>query len=321
MKICVTGANGFIGSALCNYLSSQGHDVIGLVSSKKRTNKKKIKFLKVDFFKKNLNLSHILFEVECIIHCAAKAHDFNKNEKKILKEIKKKNINLTQILAYQAKKNKIKKFIFISSIGVNGSFTLDKQRFKFNDKPNPSDIYSISKWNSEKFLKNFFYNTQTKLIIIRPPLVYGPGVKGNLIKLMKLLNLGIPLPFGGIYKLRSFVGLSNLLDFISVCMKHPKALNKTLLVSDGEDLSVTEFIKKLLNSMNIKILLIPAPIFLLRLFGFLFFKSKEIKKLTTSLRVNSDFSFKNLGWRPKFSVNYEINQMTKWYLKHNVKNS
>lgn len=315
MKICITGANGFIGSALCNYLSNQGHDVIGLVSSKKRTNKKKIKFFKVDFFKKNLNLSRILFKVECIIHCAAKAHDFNKNKKKLLKEIKKNNINLTQILAFQAKKNKVKKFIFISSIGVNGSFTMDKQIFKYNDKPNPSDSYSISKWNSEKFLKNSFYNTQTKLIIIRPPLVYGPGVKGNLLRLMKLLNLGIPLPFGSIYKQRSFVGLSNLLDFISVSMKHPKAPNKTLLVSDSDDLTITEFIKKLSNSMNIKIFLIPVPIFLLTLFGFLFFKNKEIKKLTTSLRVNSDFSFKNLCWRPKFSVNYEINKMTKWYLK------
>tara|TARA_B100000900_G_C20597828_1_gene724144 strand:+ start:2583 stop:3536 length:954 start_codon:yes stop_codon:yes gene_type:complete len=315
MKICVTGANGFIGSALCNHLSNQGHDVIGLVSSKKKTNEKKIKFFKVDFFKKKLDLSRILYRVECIIHCAAKAHDFDKNKNKLLKEIKKNNINLTQILAFQAKKNKVKKFIFISSIGVNGSFTMDKQRFKFNDKPNPSDGYSISKWNSEKFLKNSFYDTQTKLIIIRPPLVYGPGVKGNLLRLMKLLNLGIPLPLGSVYNQRSFVGLSNLLDFISVCMNHPKASNKTLLVSDNEDMTITEFIKKLSNSMNIKILLIPVPIFLLTFFGFLFFKNKEIKKLTTSLRVNSDFSFKNLCWRPKFSVNYEINKMTKWYLK------
>ena len=314
MKVCVTGANGFIGSALCKYLAKQNYEIIGLVNSKKNLNQKNIKFFKVNFFKKDLDLSIILKKVDCIIHCAAKAHSFSKDKKKLLNEINKNNIDLTHILAAQAKKNKVKKFIFISSIGVNGPFTLGSQLFRYDDAPNPNDDYSYSKWKTEQFLKCFFHNALTKVVIIRPPLVYGPGVKGNMLSLLKLLNLGLPLPLGRIHNLKSFLGLSNLLDFIAVCIMHPKASNKTFLISDCEDVSVTEFIKKLLKFMNKKNLLIPAPIFLLTMLGCLLFKKKQIKKLTTSLTICSVFATKTLNWQPKFSLDYDLSKMIKWYL-------
>jgi nucleoside-diphosphate-sugar epimerase len=319
MKVCVTGANGFVGGALCKYLAKQNYKVIGLVNSNKFIKKKNIKFYNVNFFKKNLNLSNILNNVDCVIHCAAKAHNSYADNISFFSELKKNNIDLTCILAKESKKNKIPKFIFISSIGVNGSNTLKNKAFKSNDKPNPSDPYSISKWKAEKFLKKFFQNSLTKLIIIRPPLIYGPGLKGNLFKLIELINTGWPLPFGNINKLKSFLGLNNLLDFILICIKNPKACNQTFLISDCQDISVSEFIKKLYKSINKKIIFLPMSVLFLNILGFVLNKKKEIKKLITPLQIDSDLSNKMLSWKPKFTIDYEIEKIGKWYLRQNDK--
>ena len=319
MKVCVTGANGFIGRALCKYLARQNYKVIGLVNSEKLIKKKNIKYYNVNLFKKNLNLSNILNNVDCMIHCAAKAHNSYANNKSFFSELIKNNVDLTCILAKETKKFKIPKFIFISSIGVNGSSTLKNKAFNSNDKPHPSDLYSSLKWKAEKFLKNFFKKTQTKLIIIRPPLIYGPGVKGNLLKLINLINTGLPLPFGKINKLKSFLGLNNLLNFILICIKNPKACNQTFLISDCQDISVSEFIKKLYKSINKKIIFLPMSVWFLNILGFVLNKKKEIKKLTTPLQIDSDLSNKMLSWRPKYTIDYDIKRMGKWYLKQNDK--
>ena len=217
-------------------------------------------------------------------------------------QYKKVNLHGTLNLAQQAAISGVKRFIFISSIKVNGEKTNLDQPFTEQDKPKPTDSYGLSKWKAEKGLQKISKQYGMEFVIIRPTLIYGPGVKGNFQKIISLVKTGIPLPLGAIHNKRSFIAIDNLIDLIIVCLKHPAASNQIFLAADGEDLSTTQLIKELANVASKRLFLIPLPIFILKMFALILGKKIIIDRLIQSLQVDISKSQNLLNWRPKKSL-------------------
>ena len=274
-KICVTGANGFIGKSLCKALNSSGRSIRGFVrTSDSNQNSTEIEHVSVGETSSEIKWIEQLHGFDCIVHCAGKVP--NVNEKKNLDTYRLINTENTKLIAEQAAKAGIKRFIFLSSVKVNGESTdkIDNNKmFINNDAADPKDAYSISKFEAEKELWEISLRTGLEVVVVRLPLVYGYGTKGNLRRLIKLINSGIPLPFGLIKNKRSLIGIDNLIDVLIRCIDHPNAKGKTFLVSDGEDLSTPELIKLIASSMGKKANLFPCPIFMLKFIGSIFGRS------------------------------------------------
>ena len=222
------------------------------------------------------------------------------------------NTEGTRRLAEQAAAVGVKKFVYLSSVKVNGESTgkIDNNKmFTNNDIPEPQDAYSISKFKAEKVLWEISAKTGLEVVIVRLPLVYGKDVKGNLARLIKLVKLGIPLPLSMIQNQRSMIGVDNLVDLIIQCIDHPVAAGKTFLVSDGEDLSTIDLINHIGISMGRKARLFPVPIFLLKFLGSILGKQKEINRLVGSLKIDSSYTQEILNWTPPVSVAEGIRRM------------
>jgi nucleoside-diphosphate-sugar epimerase len=233
-----------------------------------------------------------------------------------LYEFRKVNVEGTLNLARQAVENGVKRFIFISSIKVNGEFTDSTHKvFQSDDKPNPIDPYGISKFEAEEGLRQLSKETGLEVIIIRPPLVYGPGVKANFLSMMKWVNRGIPLPLGSINNKRSLVALDNLVDLIVTCIHHPKAKNQTFLVSDGEDLSTSDLLKRMASAMNKKLLLIQIPVICLKLCAILIGRKNLSQRLMSSLQVDITKTRDLLGWNPPVSIDQAMLITAQAFLK------
>ena len=310
-KILITGGTGFVGKALSKKLISNRFLVNISTRTDKLINLKEVISYNIGEIDHKTDWTNALNKVDCVIHCAAKTQVMNELEKDKLDDFKKVNIHGTINLAEQAASNGIKRFIFLSSIKVNGEKTLKSSSFKNYDIAKPEDTYGISKWEAEQELWKISKRTKLEVIIIRSPLVYGHEVKGNLMSLMKLINSGIPLPFGLIKNQRSLVGIDNLVDLIALCIDHPDAAEKTFLVSDGEDLSTPDLINYIATSMGCRAHLFPLPIFLLKFLGSIFGKQKEINRLVGSLRIDNSFVKETLNWTPPLSIEEGIRRMVK----------
>ena len=309
-KICITGANGFIGRNLYFTLSNLNRSVVGTVRSKKKIlNFSDENFLEVDSMDNNTDWSKVLTNCTHVVHCAGLAHVQDNSIKKNLDNYRSINVEGTKKLAKQAAFMGVKRLIFLSSIGVNGLFTNNHNFFLYSDKPNPTDNYTTSKYEAEQALLEISKNTGMEIVIIRPPLVYGRSAPGNLKRLIKLINLGIPLPFDGIKNKRSFIGVDNLTNLIIHCIDHPEASGKTFLASDGEDLSTPELIKLIASSMGKKASLFPLPIFMLKFLGLIFGRKKEISRLVGSLKIDDSYTKEILNWTPPISVEEGIRRM------------
>ena len=284
-KICVTGANGFIGQSICKTLAESNKSVRGFVrNSNPSLNSNNIEYVPVGDMSLKINWKDFLGGMDCIIHCAGKTNTMNeKNEQDIFRLI---NVEGTKQLAEQAAKSGVKRLVFLSSIKVNGegayinhrNFNSDNQKkkiFKYNDLPNPQDSYAISKFEAEKVLWEISLKTELEITVVRIPLVYGYTAKGNLARLQKLVGYGIPLPFRMVKNQRSMIGIDNLVNLLIRCIDHPDALGKTFLVSDGEDLSTSDLINFIASSMGRAPLLFPVPIFLLKFVGQILGKKKR----------------------------------------------
>lgn len=322
-KILVTGASGFIGKFLCKNLLKSGRPFCASVRSDDlippKTN---IQYLSVGEINKQTNWREALIDTDCIIHCAGRAHvmsKINANEKKNFYSV---NIGGVEQLAEQAAKAGVRKIIFLSSIKVNGENTckkhikagLNKKKkyiFSPNDKPNPKDVYAISKLKAENILWEISSRTNLEIVVIRLPLVYGRGVKGNLARLIKLIKSGIPLPFSMISNNRSMISIDNLFDLLMQCVDNPKANGKTFLASDDDDVSTPMLIKLIASSIDKKAYLFPLPIFLLKILGSIFGKKQEIKRLVGSLRIDISYTKEVLNWTPPISVKEGIRRMIK----------
>jgi nucleoside-diphosphate-sugar epimerase len=246
--------------------------------------------------------STALVNQEVVIHTAARAHIMKDEVSDPLAEYRKVNVDGTLNLARQASEAGVRRFVFISSIKVNGEQTPLHQPFTPEDAPAPEDAYGISKMEAEQGLRELATETGMEVIIIRSPLVYGLGAKGNFASMTKLVGKGLPLPLGAVHNQRSLVALDNLVDLIITCIEHPSAVNQTFLVSDGEDISTTQLLQGVAQAMGKPSRLIPVPASLLQLAATLLGKKAVSQRLLGSLQVDISHTQKRLDWTPPFSV-------------------
>jgi UDP-glucose 4-epimerase len=304
MKCLVTGASGFLGKHLTNFLGL--NDVEVVAAARSSTSKSVIATGDMNHF---TGWASLLEGVEVVIHSAAKAHDTSKSPD--LKEhYTEANLKLTLLLASKAKAAGVKRFIFISTIKVNGENT-NSNPFYADDIPGPTDDYGISKAQAEAELMKMHHPGAFEIVIIRPCLVYGPGVKANFKNLMDLVSQGWPLPFASIQNRRSFVSIENLSDLILLCMKHPNAAGQIFLVSDDHDLSLPELIKAIANSMNKFIILLPVPLWLFRFVFRLIGKTDLTQRLFGNLQVDIVKTKQILGWKPPVTMQQSLQNMQK----------
>lgn len=246
--------------------------------------------------------SRVLAGVDCIIHLAARVHVMMENAIDPLEEFRRLNVDATMSLAHHAAQAGVRRFIFISSIKVNGEYTQPEKPFSSEDRADPKDYYGISKYEAEVALQRLAEKSGMEVVIIRPPLVYGPGVKANFMSMMQWLERGIPLPFGDVYNQRSLVAIDNLVDFIVTCLDHPNAANQTFLISDGEDLSTTQLLQSIGKALGKPARLIPVPVGLMQVAANLFGKGAVAQRLFGSLQVDSSKARDLLGWKPVVTV-------------------
>jgi nucleoside-diphosphate-sugar epimerase len=314
-KILVTGANGFIGQNIYKNLIKLNYFVRGAVRNSDTTLiNSNTKYISVGNIDAETKWHDALEGVDCVIHCAGKTSVIiKKNELDIFRTV---NTSGTKHLAEQAVKAGVKRLIFLSSIAVNGEPTFSSLIFKHNDISQPKNAYSISKYEAEQILLKISKQTGLEVVIIRPPLVYGEEVKGKFLRLLDIVYKQIPLPFAKINNFRSFVALDSLVDLIICCIDHSKAAGKTFLVSDGEDLSTSDLIRKLSKLMNKSPRLFFVPKSIIECIGSLVGKSSEVEGLLGSLRVDNSYTREILGWSPVLSLDESLAKTVRWYLKN-----
>lgn len=324
-KVLITGATGFVGSALVDKLHSAHYDIVAAVHSHSRKlEEASVKQFDVDMGAADIDWRNILSEIEVVIHTAARVHIMSDQAMDPLMEFRKVNVEGTLNLARQAADLGVKRFIFLSSIKVNGESTLapindctnkgEKVSFSEMDEPQPQDSYALSKWEAEKGLLKIAADTDLEVVIIRPPLVYGPGVKANFARLMDLVNKNYPLPFARVHNKRSLLALDNLVDFIITCIDHPAAANQIFLLSDDEDLSSTELLCKIALVMGKKALLFPVPVWFMKLVATLLGKKEITDRFFGSLQVDSNKARTLLGWRPVISLDEQLRKTAQVFL-------
>jgi nucleoside-diphosphate-sugar epimerase len=314
MKVLVTGATGFVGSALCGYLIERGLMTTGVVRHFPTNPVPGVDYQIVSDLNKSKLWKEILVGMDVVVHCAARAHVMTDSEVDPLAVFREVNVEGTRCLAEQAASYGIKRFIYISSIKVNGEGT-GEQPLKADDIPAPEDAYGISKWEAEQVLQKIACNSKLEIVIIRPPLVYGPEVRANFLKLMRLVKSGLPLPLGAIRNSRSFVALDNLVDLILTCLQHPAAIDQTFLVSDGDDLSTPELLRRTAKAFGKSPRLIPIPVLLLKATALLLGKKDFYQRLCGSLQIDIGKAKQLLGWTPKVSVDAALLKTTKHFLE------
>jgi nucleoside-diphosphate-sugar epimerase len=252
--------------------------------------------------------------IDVVVHLAARAHVMQDTAADPLAEYRKINVDGTLNLARQAQRAGVKRFIFISSIKVNGEQTPLGRPFRAEDQPSPEDAYAISKREAEDGLRELCSNAAMDFVIIRPPLVYGPGVKGNFLTLLRWLDKGLPLPLASIRNKRSLVAVDNLVDLIVTCVDHPAAANQTFLVSDSEDLSTPELLKRTAAAIGKHVYLLRAPEGLLHFVAQCFGKTATLHKLCGTLQLDIGKTREQLGWRPPVDVDRALHTTAKYYL-------
>ena len=299
--VLVTGAQGFVGLSLTAALVKLCYQVRGAVRGNFQANEWQ-ETLSVGDINGDTVWSEALADVSVVIHLAARVHVMNEMTDDPLAEFRKINVEGTLNLARQAFKAGVSRFIYISSIKVNGEFTDPGCPFKADDASQPMDPYGISKREAEDGLRQLAKDTGLEVVIIRPPLIYGLGVKANFLNMMRWIHKGIPLPLGAINNARSLVALDNLVDLIVTCIQHPAAANQTFLVSDGEDVSTTDLLKRTALAMGIKARLIPVPDILIKAGGKLLGKGDVVQRLCGNLQVDITKAQQLLGWAPPISV-------------------
>lgn len=307
-KILVTGATGFVGSFLCDQLIKREFEVLG-TQRDVAVMDSPFEVISTGEIGPNNDWSYALKDVTVVIHLAARVHVMTDVESEPLSAYRKVNVDGTLNLARQAVASGVVRFIYLSSIKVNGELTLKGRSFTASDVPNPQDAYSISKAEAEAGLRVLAAQSGMEIVIIRPPLVYGPNVKANFLRMLKWVQRGVPLPFGLIRNSRSLVGIDNLTDLIITCMTHPAAANQTFLVSDNQDVSTTELLKLIGQAFGKSARLMPVPASLMVLFLKMMGRNDLVVRLFGSLQVDIMTTRETLNWGPPLSLNEGLKKL------------
>lgn len=313
-KLLITGATGFIGRALIDELLNYGFDLIACSRKEITHLPQQVQQINMGELLPSTDWSPAFAKVNTIIHTAARVHVMHDNANDPLTEFRKVNVLSTLNLARQAAKAGVSRFVFISTIKVNGETTSHNHPFTSDDDFVPTDPYALSKFEAELSLLNLAKKTKMEVVIIRPPLVYGPNVKGNFSSLTKWIQRKIPLPFGAIHNQRSLVALDNLIDFIICCINHPAAANEIFLISDNLDLSTTDLLKKVAKAFNKKPLLLPIPASFLALIARLTGNNKIADRLLSSLQIDSSKTRDLLNWKPVITIDKQLKKIADTYL-------
>lgn len=301
-RLLVTGATGFIGSAIQKRILADQLYNLTIAVRRIVEQEAAVRAVRVAGLTAQTDWAGALQDCGVVIHAAARAHIMQDESADPLAEYRKVNVDGTLNLARQAAAAGVKRFIFVSSIKVNGEQTVLGKPFTADDKPAPEDDYGLSKLEAEQGLWNIAEQSGMQVVIIRPPLVYGPYVKGNFASMNALVAKGLPLPLGVIHNKRSLVALDNLVDLIVTCIEHPAAANQVFLAGDGEDLSTSELLRAVAQAMGRPARLLPIPASLLQFGATLLGKKAMAQRLLGSLQVDITKAREVLGWQPPLTV-------------------
>lgn len=308
-RILITGATGFIGAALCRSLADRGTLVRRALHSAGPADPRFEDALVGDIGGAT-SWQSALTGVDAIVHLAARTHVMDEHAADPLAEYRRINVDGTRALADAARAAGVRRFVFLSSIKVNGEATFGKP-YSEDDAPRPEDAYGVSKLEAENALRETGADLET--VVLRPPLVYGAGVKGNFLRLMRAVERGLPLPLASIRNRRSLVSLNNLVDAILACLEHPAAAGQTYLVADDERIATPELVHAIAAAMKKPARLLPFPASLLRMGAGLFGKSAAAARLTGSLEIDTAKLQRELGWRPRETLAQGLEQAAEWY--------
>lgn len=316
MKTLITGANGFIGSALREKLRAEpDHQVVSVVRRAGAGLSSSGEHYVVDLCTETLPQGSLV-AVDVVVHTAARVHVMHDRAADPLTESRRMNRDATLRLAQQAASEGVKRFVFVSTAKVHGEASAPGQVFSELDAPAPEDPYAVSKLEAEKGLQELGLRYGMEIVIVRPPLVYGPGVKANFHTMMRWVQRGIPLPLGAVHNQRSLVGLDNLVDLIAVCLRHPAAANQVFLAADGEDVSTTQLLRLLAEEMHRPARLLPVPMGALLLGGKLLGKAPVVQRLCGNFQVSPDKARKLLGWQPPVDFRQGLARTVRKFLEN-----
>jgi nucleoside-diphosphate-sugar epimerase len=311
MKILVTGANGFLGQAVSTSLLADGHEVYGAIRGDHLL-PEGVHPRRIASLGPNADWHEELEDIEAIVHAAARVHVMDDKERDPLTAFRAVNVEGTRRLAIQAATRGVKRLVFVSSVKVNGEETFDRP-FTEETPPAPSDAYGQSKWEAEEMLRHVAADTGLEIVILRPPLIYGPGVKANLLALLKAVDQGWPLPLGKVENRRSLIGVDNFCEAVRLALTLPQAAGRTYLVRDGEDVSIAELIRRLARALNRPVRLWPIPLILLRLAGQILGKRMMVQRLTGSLQIDDARIRRELGYHPPVPLSDGLMKLVVWH--------
>jgi UDP-glucose 4-epimerase len=301
MKVCVTGSTGFVGTALCRALERDKHEVVRVTRNPGSDG-----VVAVGDIGPDTGWTQAVAGCDVVVHLAARVHVMNETAVDPDAIFNAINVAATLDLVRAASAAGVRRFVFMSSVKVNGEFTQPGRPFTEADLPAPTDAYGRSKLAAENGIQKLAGELGIEWVVIRPPLVYGPGVKANFAALIQVTKRGWPLPLGAIQNQRSMVALDNLVDFIGCCISHPMAANQVFLVSDGSDVSTPELIRKMGKASGTPVYVPPIPLALLKAVAKLTKKTAALQRLSENLQVNISKANRMLGWRPVITVDEGI---------------
>lgn len=316
-SVVITGANGFVGRVLCQRLVEDGWYVRGTVREAKKSAglSPEVELIVVGEIGSETDWTSVLQGVDAVVHLAGRVHIMKDQHADPLAHYLEVNVGGTVRLAEAAADEGVRRFIYLSSVKVLGEMT-EAEPFNEHSQPNPQDPYAISKWEAEQALGRIAQETGLEVVVLRPPLVYGPGVRANFFQLMKIVDRGIPLPLKNIENKRSMIYLGNLTDAIVACLVHTNAAGKVFLVGDNETVSTAELITRIAGILGKPPHLFAIPKRWLKLAAAVFKKSAVVDRLIGSLVVDSTNMRRILGWHPPFSMNDGLKITVQWYVNN-----
>jgi len=308
MRMLVTGANGFVGSALVAHLVETGS--IELIAAYRgEVASQTVETVAVGEIGPHTSWRDALEGVNVVVHCAGRAHQIDDQEPDPISAFRLVNVEGTRRLAEEAVASGVKRMVFISSVKVHGEVSIVGRPFREDDILAPTDAYGLSKLEAEEELRLVGKKTGIEIVIIRPPLIYGPSPKANMLRLLRWVSSGVPLPFGSVRNRRSMVSLENLVSGIVAAVAHPAAAGQTYLLSDQEDVSTPDLVHHIADALGRPANMWPVPVGLLRLAGKLAGRTNEVERLVGSLTVDSDLISRQLDWHPVQTIEKGIGEM------------